>query len=644
MFRVFKKHREKVKKYLLVFFLSIVSIGMVVTLAPLPVGNSNLTAGNVLATIGSDKITTTDLQNSIESRLRNSPLGNDAGIIPAIAGTVLNDMVMQRALARQASRMGLEVSNQELRAALEAEPWLYQNGKFIGVSQYENIVEEETGMSVPEFEEQLRQSLLLDKLRSVISDGVDVTPAEVHQAFLRRNTKAKIRYVVFDPSQFLKSVQVTPAALQTYFDQHRDLYRIPEERQVQYVIISPDQVRSQVNITNQEMQNYYTQHLAEYRVPNRVKVAQILFKTTGKSPQEIAALKQTAESVLAKIKAGAHFSQMAEQYSEDASAANGGLIGWITHGQTVKAFEDAAFSLNPGQVSGLIQTSYGLVIIKVLAKQTAHLQTFSEVQDSIRATLMQQKIADAQQALAQSLEDKLAAQPSQFATIAKQAGLTVKQTPLFKYNTTLPDFGSSQAFQNLTFQLQVGQVGQPISIPMGVALIQLTKIVPAHDPKLSEVQAKVEQDYRQAQSKLTAAQKAMAFAQAVQKGDFQTVAKTEGYVVKESKDFSRQDYVDNLGSGSNLSAAFTLAPGQTGGPVSLGGKQVVFQVVSQTPPSEAEFAAQKDQIREELLDQARNLAWEVYRDNLKAYLIRTGQLKMNPTALKTFLAGFTNQD
>ncbi len=643
MFRVLKKHKEKVKKYLLIFFLSIVSIGMVITLAPLPGGNTTQSEADVLATIGSHKITTTDLQQSIESRLRNSPLGNDSKIIPAIAGTVLDDMVMQRALARQARRMGLAVSNQELRAALEAEPWLYQNGKFIGVSQYENIVQEEAGMSVPQFEQQLRQSLLLDKLRAVISDGVDVTPAEVHQAFLRRNAKAKIRYVVFDPSKFLNAVQVSPKALRAYFDQHRDRYKVPEERQVQYVIISPDQVRSQVSVSDQEIQGYYTRHLSEYRVPNRVKVAQILFKTTGKSAQEVAALKKTAQSVLAKIKAGADFGQMAQQYSEDSSAANGGVIGWITHGQAVKPFEDAAFSLSPGQVSGLIQTSYGLVIIKVLDKQTAHLQTLAEVGDSIRATLMRRKIADAQQALAEKLENSLAAQPSQFKTICQQAGLQVQLSPLFKYNATLPDFGSSQAFQNLAFQLSIGQVGQAITIPKGVAIIQVTKIVPSHDPKLSEVQATVEEDYRAAQSKVLSAQKAKEFAQAAQKGGFQKIAKREGYTVKESKDFSRQDYINGVGNGSRLSAAFTLPPGQTSGPVSVSGNEVVFQVISQTPANEADFAAQKDQIREQLLDQSRNLAWEAYRANLKTHLLQTGQLKLNPAVMKTFLAGYANQ-
>jgi peptidyl-prolyl cis-trans isomerase D len=643
MFRVFKKHREKVKKYLLVFFLSIVSIGMVITLAPLPGGNSTQSEADVLATIGSDKITTTDLQQSLESRLRNSPLGNDARIIPAIAGTVLDDMVMQRALARQAHQMGLDVSNQELRSALEAEPWLYQNGRFIGVRQYENIIQEETGMSVPQFEEQLRQSILLDKLRSVISDGVDVTPEELHQAFLRRNTKAKIRYVVFDPSKFLSAVQVDPKALQAYFEQHRDHYKIPEERQVQYVIISPDQVRPQVTVSDQEMQDYYTRHLSAYRVPDRVKVAQILFKTTGKSPEEITAIKKTAASVLAKIKAGADFGQMAQQYSEDTSAANGGLIGWITHGQTVQQVENAAFSLNPGQVSGVIQTSYGFVIIKVLDKQTAHLQTFAEVKNSINATLMQRKIANAQQSLAQKLENSLGAQPSQFKTLCQQSGLQVQESPLFKYGDTIPDFGSSQAFQNLAFQLLVDQVGQPITIPKGVAIIQVTKIVPSHDPKLSEVRATVEEDYRAAQSKVLTAQKAQAFAQAVQKGDFQKIAKSDGYTVSESKDFSRQDYIDGVGSGSSLPAAFTLSPGQTSGPVSVGGNQVVFQVISQTPANEADFAAQKDGIREQLLDQNRNLAWEAYRANLKAHLLQTGQLKMNEPALKAFLAGYSTQ-
>ena len=643
MFRLFKKHREKVKKYLLVFFLSIVSLGMVLVFTPLGGGDVSQTSADVLATVGGTRITMQDLRQSIDAQVRNSSPGNDPRIIPAIAGTMLDDMVLRRAMTLQAKKMGLEVSSQELRAALEKIPWLYPKGKFIGMAAYQNFVSQEMGTTTQEFEDQLRQSLLLQKIQAIVSDGVEVTPAEVQAAYNQHYMKAKIQYVVFDPSKFLKTVPITDKDLQDYFSKNASRYQQKEQRQVQYVLITPDEVRSKVTVTDAELQRYYTDHLADYRVPDRVKVAHILFKTTGKTPAQVKEIEKTAADVLAKIKAGASFADMAKKYSEDTSAQNGGDIGWITHGQTVKEFEDVAFNMQPGQVSGLVHTVYGIHIIKVLDKQTAHLESFNDVKAAIAATLTQRKLAAAEADYADKLDAKFKADPKQFASIAKQAGLDVKQTPLFGYSQTVPDFGSNDAFQNLAFELRLGEVGQPITVPKGTTIIQVTQIVSAHVPKLDAIRAMVEEDYRAAQSKVIAHQKATAFAEAAQKGDFAKLAKADGYDLQTSNDFTQQDTVPNLGPGQSVPEAFSLNSGQTSGVLSVEGNDVVIHVLLHTPPDESNFAAQKGQIQEELLTQKRSLAYEIFRQNLKKKLMASGQIKMNPAAMKTFLASYETQ-
>jgi len=640
MFRLFKKHREKVKKYLLVFFLGIVSLGMIMVFTPLGGGDMEQNQSNVLASVGDVRITTQELMKSIDSRLRNSSLGNDPRLVPLIAGRMLDNMVLQRALTLQAKKMGLEVSNHELRATLEKIPWLYPNGHFVGMQAYPNVVDQQTGMSTAEFEGQVRESLLIQKIRAVVSDGVEVTPVEVHGAFEHQNLKAKIRYVIFDPSKFLKAVSITQPALESFFKKDPARYEQKEQRQVRYVLITPDDVRSQVNISDDEMKPYYTAHLADYRVPDRVKAAHILFKTNGKTPAEDKALEKTAQEVLAKIKAGADFGQMAKKYSEDTSASNGGVIGWIVHGQTVKEFEDVAFAMKPGQVSGLVHTSYGIHIIKVLDKQTAHLETFDEVKDSIRSTLMAQKLAQVEQGYSDKLDSEFKANPGQFASIAQKAGLKVNLTPLFQYNQTLPDFGSNDAFQNLAFELKQNEVGQPITVPKGTAIIQVTQIVAAHVPNLDDVRAMVEEDYRAKESKVLAHEKAVAFAAQVKKGDFEKIARASGYDAQESKDFTQQDSVPGLGPGQSLQDAFTLEPGQSSNVLSVEGNDVVIQVVSHTPPDEGTFASQQEQIREQLLSQKQGLVFELYSQNLKQQLMRSGKLKINSAGLKTFLASY----
>ena len=348
MFRFLKKNREAVKKYLLVFFLGIVSIGMVITLAPIPTGDTRRMESNSLAEIDGAGITALDLQRNIQSRLRGSPLRNDPRIVAALAGGILDDMVLQRALWGQAKKLGIEVSNQELLQSLQSLPWLYANGSFIGMDRYQDVIQQQTGMTVSQFEAQLREDILQQKMRGVITDGIRVTPDEIRQEYLRRNDKAKIEYVLFDPSQYLKAVDANTPALEKFFNQDPSKYKVGEQRRVRYVLIDADHVRAKAGLDDSELRQYYTQHLSDYRVQERVKVAHILFKTTGKTPAEVATAEKTAKDVLAQLKSG-DFAELAKKNSEDSTASNGGDLGWIVRGQTVKEFEDAAFAMKPGQ-------------------------------------------------------------------------------------------------------------------------------------------------------------------------------------------------------------------------------------------------------------------------------------------------------
>jgi peptidyl-prolyl cis-trans isomerase D len=638
MYRLFSGKRKTLYKWLMIFFLGIVSLGMVLTLAPLPNNGSAGMQPNVLATIYGNKITVQDLQRAIESQLSNT--GNDSQAISHLADSALNQMVLHEAFVTQAQKMGLEVSNPELVAALHGIPYLYQNGQFVGMQAYEAMLAEQ-GLTVPQFEAELRESVLIQKLRDAVTDAVQVTPDEVHEAFQRQNAKARIKYVLFEPSDFTGDVKVTPKALASYFLANQTKYKLPEQRQVKYVIVSQDAVRSEVNVTDAQIERYYHSHLADFSVPDKVKVSHILFKTTGETPQQAAQTKATAEKVLARIRAGANFAEMAKKYSQDTgSAAQGGELGWIQRGQTVKAFENAAFSMKPGQISGLIKTEYGYHIIKVEDRQYAHVETLEEAKASIQSELEKQDLKAAQQALANTVMHQAQSNPANFDAVAKQYGLQHGQTPLFAYDQAVPDLGNNQAFENLAFQLPVNSVGQPIEVPKGVAVIEVTQIVPEHLPKLDEVESKVEQDYRTAQSQGLARERAQQFAALCKTGDFAKLAKQNGYQVQESKDFTVEDQLANLIPGSALSSAFTLQPGQTSHAISVGSTSVVFQVVSHTPANEADYAAQKASLSTQLLEQKRDLAFEIYQTTLKDRLLRTGKLKINNSALKAFLAGY----
>ena len=295
--------------------------------------------------------------------------------------------------------------------------------------------------------------------------------------------------------------------------------------------------------------------------------------------------------------------------------------------------------MKPGQVSDLIKTTYGFHIVRVLDKQAAHLQTFEEVKNQIGEQLEKQRLADAQQVLASKLEREFQQNPKEFAALAVKQGLEVKETPLFRFNQAVTDFGTSEGFHNLAFQLSEGAIGT-VSVPKGMAIIQVIQIVPEHAPKLDEVHAAVEQDFRAAQSQVLATHKAQEFAAKAKAGDFKKVAQSLGLTVKESKDLTQQEYIEGVGPGSSLAAAFTLPEGQASDAVSAGNNHVVFRVLARTAADEAGLGAQQDQIAEELLERKRGLAWELYQQSLKDRLKASGELKINEAAMKSFLAGY----
>lgn len=150
-----------------------------------------------------------------------------------------------------------------------------------------------------------------------------------------------------------------------------------------------------VKITDEEMKKYYDEHKKDY-YKDEVKASHILISTVDDNGKPLSEAKKKeakkkAEEVLKKAKSGEEFSELAKEYSDDpGSAANGGDLGYFTKGQMVQPFEEAAFSLKPGEISGLVESEYGYHIIKVYDKIDKQL-SFDEVKDQIKNTLMENK-------------------------------------------------------------------------------------------------------------------------------------------------------------------------------------------------------------------------------------------------------------
>ena len=170
------------------------------------------------------------------------------------------------------------------------------------------------------------------------------------------------------------------------------------------------------------------------------------FKTVGKTDAEVAEIRQKAEDVLKKAKAGANFEDLAKKYSEDdGTKAKGGDLGWIVEGQTVPEFQQAAFTLPKGSISDLVKTQYGFHIIKVLDHETAHTKTFDEVKSTIQPIVLDEAVNNK----ANQISDEMAAAVRQsnhqsLDDLAKKFNLELGDLPLASAAEPISAFGNSQ--------------------------------------------------------------------------------------------------------------------------------------------------------------------------------------------------------
>jgi len=351
MFDLFRSRAKAVRIFLGALLL-LVAASMVTYL--IPGGFSNQGGQDqVIAEIGKQPLTVTDFQQRMEMAQRNKSIPPGAGAL--FAQQLLDQMISTEALAYEAQRLGVVVTDADLARALRASmPQLFPNGQFVGKGTYAAFLAQQN-LTIPEFETQMRRELLISRLSGLIVDNLVITPEEVVRDFQHKEQRVKLEYVALSPDKLASQVSITPAEMKIYFDTFRAQYRIPERRSFQMLVIDAARVSQRIAISDDQLHRYYDQNKDQYRIPERVHVRHILLKTTDKQPAQVATLEAKAQDLLKQIKAGANFEDLAHKNSEDpGSAAKGGDLGWIVRDQTVKAFENAAFSLKPGELSGVI--------------------------------------------------------------------------------------------------------------------------------------------------------------------------------------------------------------------------------------------------------------------------------------------------
>lgn len=640
MFDLFRS-REKSVRILLGALLVLVAASMLVYLIPGGPGGPSVSGQNVVAAVGGDKITTNDVQRAVQ-RITQGQANLPKGIIAMYIPSIVNQLIEGKAMAYKAREMGIRISDQELGNAIEAEFAPQLGGKF-DLKVYQMVLSQQD-MTPTQYEDIRREAMLAARLENIELQSLIVSDADARAEYQRKNLKVGLQYIGFDSKDFTAKVDKDPAKVKAYFDKNRSLFRIPEKRHVELVVGSTADFVQSAQVSDAQLRQQYQENIDSYRTPERVKVRHILIKTEGKPKDEVPKLKAKAEDILKQLQHGGDFAELAKKNSEDpGSAEKGGELGWIVRGQTVPNFEKTAFSLKPGQLSGIIETEYGFHIIQVEDKQTAHTQTFEEVKPQLLLEAKKQVAADDLTKAVEAAHAAIAQTPSQAETIAKKYNLKFFNLDNVTSSTSLPEVSTQHDVSSAIFAAQKGSVTDVVNMDTQgkAAFAVVTNITPSHNAEFSEVQGDVLQKYTAAEADRLAQEAATSAAARARKGDsLEAIAKTYGLSVKTAAPFTIDGAAEGIGAATMLSAAFKANVGDIVGPVAAQSGQFVCKVSEKIPADMTQFAKNKDSVVQSLTQQRQSLQAPLFRDSVVTELKRRGKIKMNEATLSRLISSY----
>jgi peptidyl-prolyl cis-trans isomerase D len=652
MFNLFRS-RQKAVRYLLGGILMIVALTMVVTLIP-GIGSTTASNGNdtVIAEIGGNKLTAQEVTAAASRAIQGQRLPPE--MLQVYLPQLIDGIIGQRALVYEFQRLGLTATEDEVYAKMaSAYPSFFPNGQMDKEhkAQLEMALGQQN-MTLQDAIDGATQGVLLEKIQNLEFAASVVTPKEVDEAINRKFDKAKINYVSFPPGKFRDEVKVTPEELKKFFDGHRQglsgpQYMIPAKYSFEVLVLDQDKVAQSIAVTDAQLRAAYSTNMDNFRTPERVHARHILVMTQGKPDADKKQLLAKAQDVLKQLKNGGDFAKLAEKNSDDTNnAPKGGDLGWIVRGQMVPDFEKAVFALKPGETSDIVTTQYGYHIAQVLEHEQARVKPFDEVKGGLADELRKQNVADKMQSMSDEIRAALAKSPGSAAAIAKQYGADIVTVTNSERGQAIPTLGASPEIDNALAAMKVNEVSQVLTLPANrLAIAVLTGVTPGRQAELSEVEAKVKDDFITDRSSVIAAEKAQqAFARIKAGEDMAKVAKSMKLTVNEPAAFTHADSIDGLGGAQYVEDAFTKPVGTVLGPIKVSGSgilpvSVIYQVVDQQHVDPAKLPGERAVILQQLKQEKGQREDALFQDSILSRLVAEKKVVIHKDAIKRLLAG-----
>jgi len=520
----------------------------------------------------------------------------------------VNDLVQEALVVQRARAEGLEVSDEELNAQIQAVPAFQDNGRF-SLRRYQEFLKRR-GTSAGAFEGDVRRELTRMKVETTVKGGIKVSEAELEHAFVVRREEARAAWALVDVGALAATAAAGDDEVQAYLKEHASEFKQPDRRRIQYVTLVPKEFRPAV--AEADVEKYYTEHTKEFETPRQVRAAHLLVSVpqTGGSEAEDKARAKVAD-VIRRVKGGEDFGKLAAEVSEDpGSKTKGGELGWVKKGEMVPQFEEALFGLKQGEITAEpVRTPFGYHAIKVFEMKAESRKPLREVAPQIRERLAGEAADKAARAKADEVRPPLQA-AKDFMAEAKRLGLAPVETTLAKVERPLM-LGGPDPLEEAAFTLTVGGVSAPVKTPAGWVVLKSIEAIPAGVPPLAEIRDKVVAAVKRQKGEALGLERARQVAAEGKSGDLQAAARKAGAQTGETARFSRAKPAERLPGDVQVAALQTLA-GEVTAPVKTPQGYYVLKVLERAAPSMAELPAERERLSKEVLAQKQSQAWEAW--------------------------------
>jgi peptidyl-prolyl cis-trans isomerase D len=598
-------------------------------------------ATDVVATVEGHDISGLDFQRRYQNQVQSYQQSYGAGVNErllrqlGIDQQILQQMVDEQAALTEAERQGLRVSDEELAQQIFAIPGLQENGRFIGEQRYEQLLASQyPPLTKGAFEESLRRSMMIDKLRSAVTNWVSVSNGELEREYKLRNEKTKLQVVALTADKFRDRVTVTDADVSAYYEAHKAEYRKGEQRKVRYLLLDREQWRARIMVSPQDVESYYNANVQLYQTPEQVRASHILLKTDA--GQDEAAVRKQAEDVLKQARApGADFAALARKYSQDeGSKAKDGDLDYFSKGRMVPEFETAAFAMQPGQISDLVKSQFGFHIIKVVDKKPASTATLDSVRAQIIETISSQRVDQQLADKTRELDTRIT-KPADFDAVAKETGVTVAESALFAKDEPIPGLGQAPQVSSGAFGLADGAVSKALPSPRGPVYITTTGKRDPYVPALDDVKDRVRTDAINVRAAELSKQRAAEIATALRTAkDFAAAAKAQGLEAKDTQLVPRGSALPDLGVNAEVDrVAFSLPVGSVSDPIATPSGTVIVRVAERADVTPDAFRSARETFRTEVLSERRDRFFAAYMTKAKQGM----KIQVNPDVVSRVL-------